>query len=160
MAATSRLDSLAALCVIAQKAKTNGLPVNRIHSSAKSQVLYCERSTFSAGSPMRRAASCAESMVSRSGGREVNSRPPPQHFSNKTRVSATEVREELSSATVLIASSGLRLTSRMERTAFLDAMQTPGRIERLRIVAYAAEGMMPISAVPRSNSAAHCEGKV
>jgi hypothetical protein len=55
--------------------------------------------------------------LSISGAIEVNVRPPPSHFSNKTFVSATEVIEEVSSATVRIFSTGTRLTSRIERTA-------------------------------------------
>src|SRR5207249_943826 len=101
----------------AQNANTNGLPVNRIHSSAKSQVIYCERSTCSAGSPISSAASCSASIPSSSGGNESKRGAVFQYFSNRIRRSATDVRDELSNATVRICSIGFLLTRRIERTA-------------------------------------------
>src|SRR5207245_1589055 len=97
-----------------QNANTNGLPVNRIHSSAKSQVSYFERSTFSAGSPISSAASCWASIPSRSGGSESNRGAVFQYLSNRICTSATEVRDELSSATVRICSIGFLPTRRIE----------------------------------------------
>ena len=51
--------------------------------------------------------------------------PAPHHFANRTLVSATEVSEEVSSATDRICSSGTLLTSRIERTGRREAIATP-----------------------------------
>ena len=77
---------------------------------------------------MSRPASCPASIVSISGAIEVNVRPPPSHFSNRTFVSATDVMEEVSSATVRTWSIGTLLTSRIERTARREAIATSGSI--------------------------------
>ena len=77
-----------------------------------------------------------------------------------TLSSATELMDELSVATVLICSSATLLTSRIERTAPLAAIATPGRIARSGIVVYANAGMMPMSADPARNAAAQVEGTV
>src|SRR5580698_7193869 len=86
--------------------------------------------------------------------------PPPHHFANNTLVSATEVIEEVSSATVRIFSSGTLLTNRMERTARREAMATPGMMARSGMLQYAAAGMIPMSADPARKLAAHCAGSV
>ena len=55
-----------------------------------------------------------------SGSIAVNVLPPPIHFSNRIFVSATDVIEEVSSATVRTSSTGIWLTSRIDRTARRD----------------------------------------
>jgi len=59
----------------------------------------------------------------------------PHHFANKTLVSATEVSDEVSKATVRICSNGTLLTRRIERTGLREAIATPGRITRPGMVA-------------------------
>src|SRR5438132_13251317 len=99
-------------------------------------------------------------MASISGDIGVNVLPPPSHFSNKIFVIATEVMEDVSRATVWIFSTGTLLTSRIDRTARREAIATPGKTRRSGITAYAAEGMMPISASPASRARAQAEGRV
>jgi hypothetical protein len=65
-----------------------------------------------------------------SGGIAVNVLPPPSHFSNRTLVSATEVIEDVSRATVRISSTGTLLTNRMERTGRREAIATSGNTSR------------------------------
>ena len=60
---------------------------------------------------------------------------PPHHFVKMICSSATEVREEESTATDWTCSTGTLLTSRIERTARFEAMATPGKISRSEIVA-------------------------
>ena len=65
-----------------------------------------------------------------SGAMGVKLLPWPHHFANNTLVSATEVSEEVSSATDRIWSSGTLLTRRMERTGLREAIATPGRMAK------------------------------
>jgi len=90
----------------------------------------------------------------------VYCRFPPSHFSNNILVSATEVMEEVSRATVRTLSNGILLIKRIDRTALREAIATPGKITRSGMVAYAAAGMMPISAVAALKAAAQAEGIV
>ena len=55
---------------------------------------------------------------------EVYVLPPPIHFSKRTFVKATDVMDEVSSATLRTCSIGTLLTSRMERTARREAIAT------------------------------------
>ena len=64
-------------------------------------------------------------MISKAGAIGRYSRAPPNHFASRILQSATEVSEEVSSATALICSNGFRLTSRIDRTAFSEAIATP-----------------------------------
>ena len=75
-------------------------------------------------------------------------------------MSATDVIDDVSRATLRICSIGTLLTRRIDRTARRVAMATPGRIRRSGIVAYAAAGIIPISAVPSRKAAAQPEGSV
>src|ERR1022692_1108257 len=108
---------------------------------------------------MSRAASQAPSMASRSGAIGLYSRAPPSHFANRILASATDVIEEVSSATVRtwsqhrslndwsfnvgstnvgstnarstnVGSTGRLLTSRIERTERRAAIATSGTITR------------------------------
>ncbi len=85
--------------------------------------------------------------------------PPPSHFSNRTFISATEVIDEVSSATVRTFSIGTLLTSRIERTARREAIATSGSTCNPGISAYAAAGMMPMSAVPSAKRASASRGQ-
>src|SRR5947208_1431666 len=58
----------------------------------------------------------------------------PTNFFRNICTSAAEVREEVSTATLRIFSSGTLLTSRMDRTLSLAAMATSGMIARSGIV--------------------------
>ena len=78
---------------------------------------------------MSNAASFSASIPLSLGATELNFLAPPQYFLNKTFVRATEVREELSRATVPISAIGFVLTSRIDLTACLEAIATPGMIE-------------------------------
>ena len=75
-------------------------------------------------------------------------------------MSATEVSEDVSSATVRTRSSGILLTSRIDRTSFRAAIATSGTIKRSGVVAYAAAGMMPMSALPSARASAQADGMV
>src|SRR5208337_2639864 len=94
---------------------------------------------------MSRAASHLLSMASRSGAIGLQSRAPPSHLANRILASATDVIEEVSSATVRtcpsqlsleleleleIEMSGALLTNRIDRTARRAAMATSGMITR------------------------------
>src|SRR5438067_13387304 len=79
---------------------------------------------------------------------------------NSTFRRAAEVREDLSRATLRISLIGFALISKIERTACLLAIATSGRIRKPGIVAYAAVGMIPISAEPSANIWAQFEGTV
>ena len=57
---------------------------------------------------------------------------PPSHFANKTFVSATDVIDDVSRATLRICSIGTLLTRRIERTARRVAMATPGKNQKVR----------------------------
>src|SRR5215470_19635971 len=95
-----------------------------------------------------------------SGSIEVNVLPPPIHFSNRILVSATEVIEDVSSATVRTNSIGIWLTSRIDLTARREAIATSGSTCNPGIWAYAAAGIMPMSAEPSDNAFAHKDGTV
>ena len=82
------------------------------------------------GSPISNPASCAVSIFSTSGAMGANVLPPPSHFSNRILMRATEVIEEVSSATLRIFSKGRLLTSRMEHTGRREAIATPGNTMR------------------------------
>jgi len=84
----------------------------------------------------------------------------PHHFSNRTFVNATEVIEDVSSATVRTRSISTRLTSKIDRTARLEAIATSGNTSSPGIWTYAAAGMIPISAVPSFKARAQAEGRV
>ena len=73
------------------------------------------------------------------------------------RVSATEVRELESAASVRISASGHLEISRMLRTAPRVATPTPGTISRFWRDSSIA-GMLPISTAPEATSSAHREG--
>ncbi len=70
------------------------------------------------------------------------------------------VRLAVSAATERRAVSGweARRTRSSERTRPFEAMVQPGRMRRPGVVARAAVGMRPISAVPLARRAAHSEG--
>src|SRR6266850_393360 len=69
-------------------------------------------------------------MASTSGAMGVNERPAPNQRSNSTLVSATDVIDEVSRATVRILSIGTLLTNRIESKARRAAIATPGTIAR------------------------------
>ena len=109
---------------------------------------------------MINAASHCASIGSSSGCIERSGRLPPKNFVSRTCVSPTEVREELSTATVAISSIGTLLTSSMLRTAPRAAMATRGITTRPGIVAQVMTGTIPMSAVPSWRARAHCDGTV
>ena len=83
---------------------------------------------------MINAASHSASMGFKSGCIETSGRLPPKNFVSRTCVSATDVREELSTATLPTCSIGTLLISSMLRTGPRAAMVTRGITTRPGIV--------------------------
>src|SRR5215510_14011199 len=99
-------------------------------------------------------------MRSKSGAMDVKCCLPPNQRWKMTLVSATEVIDDVSSATEQISSIGILLISNMERTALFEAIATSGTIRRSGMLVYAAAGMMPMSADPSARARAQSEGMV
>ena len=142
----------------AHTAKTNGRPVSRLHPSARSSTWRPERSAFSAGSPMRSAASWCASISSRSGAAAWNCGVTPRRSWKRIRAIAADERDATSSATVFAASSGWRLTRMTLRTRSRDAIPTPRTIRMPGMRAASTDGTSPASTSPRARRSAHADG--